>query len=207
MIAASEGDAARSAPVRPDAGWPVAEGDGPEALGAVTRPDLGAAIWRRTLDPALTAWADGCPDHRLPAARLEAPVGELGRALAAAAPDAPLLAADAAMLAARFAAVTGARRLRLRLDVIRDDACRLWHLDRVRARMLCAYRGAGTEFGPGRPGGAPRAMRALGRGDVGVFRGALWPWAGETLLHRSPPMAGRRETRLLLVIDLADACC
>lgn len=189
------------------AAWPVAEAPGAGVLDAVKRADVGAAIWRRSLDPALAAWADACPDHRLPAARFESTVAEAGRALAAAAPEAPLLAADAAALAARFAAIMGVGRLRLRLDVIRDDACRLWHLDRVRARLLCAYRGAGTEFGPGRPGGTPRAARALARGDVGIFRGSLWPWAGETLLHRSPPMAARAETRLLLVIDDADACC
>jgi hypothetical protein len=197
MIASAEAAAA----------WPVAEERSPDALDAVRRPDVGAAIWRRTLDPALASWADACPDHRLPAARFEATVAEAGRALAAAAPDAPLLAADAAALAARFAAVMGVARLRLRLDVIRDDACRLWHLDRVRARLLCAYRGAGTEFGPGKPGGTPRAVRRMARGDAGIFRGALWPWAGETLLHRSPPMAGRGETRLLLVIDPAEGCC
>jgi hypothetical protein len=189
------------------AAWPVAEGPGPGALDAVRRPDIGAAVWRRALDPALAAWADACPPGRLPAARIETAAPEAARALAAAAPGAPLLAADAAALAARFAAVMGAARLRLRLDVIRDDACRLWRLDRVRARLLCTCRGAGTEFGPGRPGGAPRAVRALSRGDVGIFRGSLWPWSGETLLHRSPPMAGRGETRLLLVIDVADACC
>jgi hypothetical protein len=185
------------------AAWPVAEASGPGVLDAVKRADVGAAIWRRSLDPALASWADACPDHRLPALRCET---EAGRALAAAAPGAPLLAADAAGLAARFAAIMGVARLRLRLDVIRDDACRLWHLDRLRARLLCAYRGAGTEFGPGKPGGEPRAARALARGDVGIFRGSLWPWTGETLLHRSPPMAGRGETRLLLVIDAADAC-
>ena len=41
-------------------------------------------------------------------------------------------------------------------------------------------------------------------GWVGLFRGRLWP--GDLpcrLLHRSPPIAGSGETRLLLVIDAA----
>ncbi len=189
---------------------PVAEGVEPGALLAIRRADVGAAIWRRLLDPALAGWADACPETRLPSFRIEAAAADAACALAAALPCAPLLAADAAELARRFAQATGAARLRLRLDVVRDDACRRWHVDRVAVRLLCAYRGAGTEFGApdagAAPGAAPAAIRALARGEVGLFRGSLAPWRGPGLVHRSPPMRPGAPARLLLVVDAAGAC-
>jgi hypothetical protein len=96
--------------------------------------------------------------------------------------------------------------LHLRLEVVRDDACRKFHLDRVTARLLCSYRGAGTEYGRAAAGGAPTEIRHMATGDVAIFRGSLWPGdAPVDLVHRSPPLSGGSGVRLLLVLDPLEA--
>jgi hypothetical protein len=90
--------------------------------------------------------------------------------------------------------------------VVRDDACARFHVDNVRARLLCTYRGPGTEYADLAAAAAGPEGR-LARGAVAVFRGLRWEGAGVGLLHRSPPIDGTGATRLLLAIDAADAGC
>ncbi|NBZ89164.1 DUF1826 domain-containing protein [Stagnihabitans tardus] len=63
------------------------------------------------------------------------------------------------------------------------------------AAQTPAARGLGRGFGQGRGAGAHRGAR---------HRGTLWPGEDCGLLHRSPPIAGTGETRLLLVIELPE---
>jgi hypothetical protein len=202
------------APAHPLAAEPiaagVASGTGPEALARIAEPGIAAAIWERAAPPGFLAWIEALPHHALPTLRATlAPEGVLA-ALETAAERLPegawrrFLVADAADLACRFAAILGASRLRVRLEVVVDDACRRFHLDRVTARLLCTYCGPGTECGPAGPSsssGAPTSVRQLAPGSAAILRGALWPGERTGLLHRSPPIAGTGETRLLLAID------
>lgn len=186
----------------------VATGTAPEALARITDPGVAAAIWERARDPAFAAWIDGLAPDRLPRLRTEVAPAHATNAVHAACAQAGTpggalrdrLAEDAGALALIFAGVMGAPMLRLRLDVVEDDACRRFHCDRVRARLLCTYRGAGTEYGAG-TGARPDDVHALEPGAAAVFRGALWPGEKTRLLHRSPPMARGGMARLLLVLD------
>jgi hypothetical protein len=55
-------------------------------------------------------------------------------------------------------------------------------------------------------GGAPTEIRHMVTGDVGIFRGSLWPGdAPAGLVHRSPPLSGGGGVRLLLVLDALEA--
>ncbi|WP_273249027.1 DUF1826 domain-containing protein [Sediminimonas qiaohouensis] len=77
--------------------------------------------------------------------------------------------------------------------------------DNVPARLLCTYRGEGTEYGKTCNDGEHEQINRMKSGWVGLFRGATW--LGDApcgLTHRSPPIAGRGETRLLLVIDAVE---
>ncbi len=191
----------------------VHAGTHPEALRRIGAEGVAAAIWERERSAAFAAWIDALPAPSLPRLRTTVSHDQVAAAVHAACDSAGTprgtmrdwLAEDAAALALMFHAIMDAPMLQLRLDVIDGNACTRFHLDRVPARLLCSYRGAGTEYGAARPHEEPAHVERLRTGAAAVFRGALWPNAETTeLLHRSPPVAGTGETRLLLVLDVAD---
>jgi len=181
-------------------------------LARIHEAGTAATIWQRPRAPEFAAWIDSLPPEQLPRLRALMPVSSVEAAVyeaceAAGLPASPgrkVLAADCAALAAIFASTMAVSHVQLRLDVIETDACRRFHLDRVPARLLCTYRGHGTEFGAATPDGYVSAISVLGTGEAAIFRGRLWPREECGLLHRSPPIAGTGETRLVLVIDVPD---
>lgn len=189
----------------------IAEGDGPEALERLHAPGVAAAVWRRALPAPLDAWLAALPPARLPRFRAGLAVADVGRAVdaacgiagLAAGPGRAALVADLAGLAACFGRILAVERVEARLEPIATDACRRFHVDRVRARLLCTLRGPGTEFARPDAGGAPGPLRRLAAGEVAVVRGTLWPGEETRLLHRSPPVQGTGEIRLLFVLDAA----
>jgi hypothetical protein len=104
-------------------------------------------------------------------------------------------------LARHFAGALKLDAVTVRLEVIETDACRKFHADYVAARLLCTLVGQGTQWRYG-PDVADTPIRQLRTGDVAIFKGRL---ATDTpaILHRSPPILGTGETRLLLAIDPA----
>lgn len=171
----------------------------------IARPEVALALWLRP-EPAgwrrltasllaaapFTAAAEGSPEEALDGVMAALPC-----------PAPTELAADMLWLARVFAAIAGRTRLRIRLEGVTDDSCRRFHLDAVGLRLLCTYRGAGTQWtmcGPdcAAPHQAPACAVALLKGS----RHDPPPPPG--CLHRSPPV-GRlpenRRARLLLCID------
>jgi G3E family GTPase len=187
--------------------------DEPQGLGAIGWPGTALVLWRRPVHPELAALVDGLAFAERPQLRLEAIAADrVGEAIAAglgprASKLAPLLA-DVADLARLYARVTGSAPIRLRLEAIRDDACRRSHADQVRARLLCTDRGPATEWLAARDvrlaadgfvaDPEPALIRRLERFEVGLFGGARSP---RPCVHRSPPLSGTGRDRLLLVID------
>lgn len=96
-----------------------------------------------------------------------------------------------------FAAIVGCDAVRLRLEVIEGDACRRFHSDAVTARALVTLSGSGTQWIEVEE---PGAINELTVGDVAIFKGRNWV-EEPRILHRSPPIAGTGDTRLLLAID------
>lgn len=179
----------------------------PRVLGSLAMEGVSLAVWQRDLAPGLAEALDALPAERLPRMRRALTVGEVAPAVRAACivagtgEAALALSADVARLAGLAAEVLTAPLLQIRLDVTEGQPCPKWHLDAVPARMICALRGPGTEYGPIGPGGDPQAVHRLARGAVGMFRGALWPGPElAAIVHRSPPADGDGP-RLLLVID------
>ncbi|SEU07943.1 hypothetical protein SAMN04489858_12426 [Paracoccus homiensis] len=66
--------------------------------------------------------------------------------------------------------------------------------------MLRTYRGSGTQLAL--PGREDRPLDVATDSGL-LIRGALRPGEGTEPLHRSPPLEGSGETRLLAVIDPA----
>ncbi len=107
-----------------------------------------------------------------------------------------------AHLANNFATLMKAKYLRLRVDVVTTNACRKFHVDAITARLVCTYRGTGTQYATAPKGQEPAHVATVPTGSPILLRGTLWPATPATgFLHRSPPIEGTGETRLVLVLD------
>lgn len=191
----------------------VAVADRPEGLAAFLRPGCAAAIRRRQPPAGLRAWIEALDPRLLPKARVILRPAAVPVALRAicdtsgtpAGPERDRLEEDIAALADLFAGLMRARWLRLRLDVVTTNACRRFHIDAVTARLVCTYRGTGTQYGISTDGAEPRRVFTVPTGAPILLRGTLWPEPPRAgLLHRSPPIEGTGETRLVLVLDPLD---
>ena len=193
-----------------DAAVGVGVVDTPEGLLAIHPAACAALIWRRQPFPNFQSWIDGLDPNVLPRARVilrpdavRAAALEVCNACdTPAGPERDRLVDDIAALAEIFAGVKRARWLRLRLDVVTTSACRKFHIDAVTVRLVCTYRGTGTQYGIATNGAEPSRIFTVPTGAPILLRGTLWPETPRSgLLHRSPPIEGTGETRLVLVLD------
>jgi len=191
----------------------VSVSDTPEGLSAIQNPGCAAAIWQRHPLPSFQTWIDALEPGQLPKARAilrpekvrEAASQICQVAGTPACDERERLVADTATLADIFAGLTSAPYLRLRFDVVTTNACRKFHIDAITARLICTYRGTGTQYGISSDGAEPRRVFTVPTGAPIMLRGMLWPERPKSgLLHRSPPIDGTGETRLVLVLDSVD---
>jgi len=151
---------------------------------------------------------DGLAPENLPSLRMILPVNRVADAVVMACELASIppgterriLTEDIAALGVIFADMMAVEMISLRLSPVADDGCTRFHQDCVAARLLCAYRGPGTQYMLPGPDGNPGPVRQLPTASVGVMRGKLWR-GGKGLLHRSPPLRAGEPPRLLLAID------
>lgn len=193
-----------------DAAIGVGIADDPAGLSTFLQPGCAAAIWRRQTPPEVHAWLDGIDAEFLPRARVILPPRAVGETVQhlfdlaglPAGPEREWLEKDVVGLADMFTDLLRARYLRLRLDVVTTNACRRFHIDAVTARLVCTYRGTGTQYGISTDTGEPKRIFTVQTGSPILLRGTLWPAEPASgLLHRSPPIEGTGETRLVLVLD------
>ncbi len=193
-----------------DALFGVGVADTAEGLSAIHRPGCAAVIWRRDPLPSFQSWVDALEPERLPKARVILRPENVRETViqiceASGTPDCgerERLVDDTAALADIFSGLTPAPYLRLRFDVVTTNACRKFHIDAVRARLICTYRGTGTQYGICTDRAEPQHFYTVPTGAPVLLRGTLWPERPKSgLLHRSPPIEGTGETRLVLVLD------
>ncbi|MBA4208683.1 MAG: DUF1826 domain-containing protein [Parvibaculum sp.] len=168
-------------------------------------------IQTRQVPESVPQWLDALAPDDLPSARFVARAEDVAGLLPG--ECASWLRMDIANLARSFAARAACRDLEVRLDRIDDDACSRFHRDHVSLRLLCAYRGPGTQWVPGDE--AEQALHEqqrfrgtvneLPRFAVGIFEGRNRASGG--VLHRSPPILGTNVTRLLLCLTPAGEIC
>jgi len=182
----------------------------PENLAVIAKPGCAAAIWRRQPLPEFQTWIDQLDPDRLPTARLilrsQTVPDAVSEIYAVSGTSTTIQQArlidDIATLSGLFAALMKAPFLRLRLDRVTTNACHRFHIDAVTARLICTYRGTGTQYGISKDGTLPRGIFTVPTGAPIILRGTNWPeLPASGLLHRSPPIEGKDETRLVLVID------
>ena len=184
--------------------------DSIESLNAVKQPSVPAAIWRRTPLSKFQTWIDSLPDKELPSARIVLPIDAIQGALTEvmqisgmpACVQREMLIDDIAALANVFAEINQTMFLRLRLEAITGNACSKFHIDAVTTRLVCTYRGPGTQYCFSADGTNSSNIFDVPTSSPIVMRGTLWPTKERSgFLHRSPPIEGSGKTRLLLVLD------
>ncbi|MEM7211141.1 MAG: DUF1826 domain-containing protein [Pseudomonadota bacterium] len=188
----------------------IVNADTPDGLSAIRQPGCAAVIWERRPLPRFQNWINGLAPERLPSARIilrpelvcDALLNITRACGLSEGSGRDLLIDDVSALAAIFADVMRVDYLRLRLGVTNDNACRKFHIDAVTARLVCTYRGTGTQYGVSTDGSDPSHVSTVPTGSPIILRGTHWPEAPISgLLHRSPPIEGTGETRLVLVLD------
>lgn len=200
----------------PAGGQPVVECRDPAGLSAITRPGTALALWRRNLPFGLTEWLAAQDAERLPHSRLLVRPADIRRAVASAMeqsglPAGPMrdwLVSDIEALTRAFAAITANETVDIRLEAVSHDSCWKFHRDYVPVRLLTTYRGPATEWiDPAHADAALRAQKEydgpierLEASDVAIFKGKMAGDA-EGIVHRSPPIAGTGQTRLLLCLN------
>lgn len=181
-----------------------------ENLSVIQTPGCAAAIWQRHTAPDMQSFLDGLAPINFPRGRLILRPDAIREAMIELCsihntPDIGARAAlidDVVALANMFASLMKARYLRLRLEAVNTNACRKFHIDAITARLICTYRGTGTQYGISTDGGDPTRVFTVPTGMPMVLRGTLWPTDPPVgLLHRSPPIEGTDETRFVLVLD------
>ncbi|MEM9309939.1 MAG: DUF1826 domain-containing protein [Pseudomonadota bacterium] len=180
-----------------------------DILNDVLDRDCNLAIWTRQENTALEALLTApVEDVRFsaPLATLRARLdGELDLAGYPETAERRTLIDDIVDLAARYSAVMELEAVSVRLAIVTTDSCRKFHADYVKARLITTYVGTGTQWidaeDTARVARAeePQRVHTLGAGHVGLFKGKLSTEA--PAIHRSPPIAGKGERRLMLVLD------
>jgi hypothetical protein len=176
---------------------------------------LGLMIIDRATPPGIDLAIDALAIGSLPNFRLEGPVALVEGWLSTLSqlpgllPAQAWIVADVAAQARRFADVSGTTHVGLKLELVRDNACRKLHHDYVAHRLVCTYRGPGTQWLTREheaPLGAEREvvpddwLTSIPRFASSIFAGLLLPGA-RPILHRSPPIAGTGDVRLVLTIN------
>ncbi len=174
------------------------------------KPNVGAIILQRQISADFQHWIDELAPQCLPSLRKIVPVEKAAETIRTAfdSADTPqganreYLINDTINLAKAFARLMNVAHLRIRFDVINNNACRKFHLDQVTARLVCTYRGAGTQYKQAQPDITPEQVFDVPTGSPIILRGASWDDDQKSgIVHRSPPIEGSGQTRLLYVLD------
>ena len=112
------------------------------------------------------------------------------------------LVQDIIRLSRLFSNLMNVDYLRLRMEVVSTNSCRKFHIDAVKSRLICTYRGQGTQYGLSMDGNDPEQFKTTPTSSPILLRGTLWVEDKfRMILHRSPPIEGTGETRFVFVID------
>ena len=191
----------------------VAFVDEKEGLVHLFDGNTAGVIWRRRMQECVQSWLEALPVDQLPTGRIILPVSKVRSAVSELMninkmPDCAerqLLLNDICLLAHKSSELFTSAYLRLRFDVVTTNKCPKFHIDHVAARLLCTYRGAGTEYSFLDDQKRPAENFSTPNCAAIVLRGTKWPTdCANNLVHRSPEINHENETRLLLVIDPVD---
>ncbi|GAA0477741.1 hypothetical protein GCM10009096_19550 [Parasphingorhabdus litoris] len=118
------------------------------------------------------------------------------------------LAEDIMDLCQLFGEMIPHPKIEVRIELVTGNSCWKFHSDYVEMRLITTYIGRGTQWVDQNDtdriadGLEPLHINELEPGDVGLFKGKLK--TNQPVIHRSPPIEGTGEKRLLLVLNPAE---
>jgi len=202
---------------------PHAAGNQPDVLRQILDPGVNLSLWQRPAQTAITRELSTLQASHLPDVRRLTSRGSFDDDVSTLLQQQDLdpLAFkhwrfDLHRLADLYFSVSGHRDVTLRLVTTEEDDCRRFHVDRTHLRLLCTYRGPGTEWLTNKQvdrlaqstGATNEGIIRFGKPSqlepfwVGVMKGDAYPGnAGHGLVHRSPSIAGSGQTRVLFCLD------
>ncbi|MEL7046373.1 MAG: DUF1826 domain-containing protein [Pseudomonadota bacterium] len=195
----------------------------PADLNAILRPDVNLCLWRRPMtreisDELLALDADHLPDVRSSSSpsTFDEDVCKLLERCDLQPERFRAWRADLHRVAQLYFPLRGGRDVTLRLETLNTDGCRRFHTDRTNLRLLCTYRGPGTEWlteaqvdrdaecaNAGNEAilrnGEPSQLRPFW---VGILKGTAFPGnASQGVVHRSPQLEHPGQVRVLFCLD------
>ncbi|MEP2102538.1 MAG: DUF1826 domain-containing protein [Parasphingorhabdus sp.] len=182
-----------------------------KVLSAIRDEGVSIALWERSAPQSLSELKlDDIADVRFTASVKELPdmlINALDDAGHETSVARDMLQIDILALANRFAQVMQTELVEIRLEHVTTNACKKFHTDYVTARLITTYLGQGTQWLDGEDAadcdcGDPHNIQQMKAGDVALFKGRLWS-QDVPAIHRSPPIEGTGEERLILVINPA----
>ena len=122
---------------------------------------------------------------------------------------------DIVRISEQFFQRSTSKTMNIKLEVINTDMCRLFHVDHYRQRLLCTYRGPGTQWldhcnvnrdglGKGCNTKILKDQHRINRAqpfEVLLIEGSKNVRGAPGVVHRSPPVEHNGLTRVLLKID------
>lgn len=191
---------------------PVQTVDRLEGLNAIHDDEIDGVIWNRQIPTSVSSLLGAIATDKAVDGRFCVPVGEVGRRIDNLFDEWEVrigsaqrwFADDIQKLAGQFAQILSVSDILLRVERVCDDACRKFHRDTVRARLICTYSGPGTEYGIAKDGGEPHPIHTVPTGSPILLKGKLWTCSPQqSIRHRSPQIAGTGMSRLVVVINEA----
>ena len=198
-------------------------GDQPDVLHRILEPGVNLSLWQRPVQSAIaqelsSLQASDLPDVRCStsSSSFDDDVCGLLRRQGLDSTAFTSWRLDLRKLADLYFSVSENRRVKMRLETTDANNCHRFHADRTRLRLLCTYRGPGTEWLTEAQvdrwslsnGSANEDIIRFGEPTrfmsfwVGIMKGSAYPGnAGHGLVHRSPPIAGSGQTRVLFCLD------
>jgi len=118
---------------------------------------------------------------------------------------------DVALLTEILCELVDCPSVGLRYASVESAMCPSWHIDRVPIRLLCTYKGPGTEWLDDQgidkarlkdPAVVSSSCQRAAAGDVVLLKGSLWQGnEGFGAIHRSPSITPDEPQRTLLTMD------
>ncbi len=200
-----------------------ASGNQPEVLYQILDPGVNLSLWQRPAQAAITQELSSLKASDLPDLRCTTSMDSFEDDVTALLQKQDLdpsdfrnWCVDLSRVAEHYFSVSKDRDVTMRLETTGDDVCCRFHADNTQLRLLCTYRGPGTEWLPDAQ--VDRVAQGSGAANddiirfgepsefapfwVGILKGNNYPGnKGHGLVHRSPSIAGSGQIRVLFCLD------
>ncbi len=194
-----------------------------DVLGQITEPDVNLCVWQRPVQDEILNEICRLRPNQLRDVRRQTSLQTFDDDVRESLLEGGLdprefrrFLEDLTLIAAPFFEVVKGHETKFRLLTTDQDDCRRFHVDYRHLRLLCTYQGPGTEWLSDEQvdrdayenGGSNEKIIRFGEPSrlepfwVGILKDDAYPNnQGKGLVHRSPPVSGSGQTRVVFCLD------